>query len=562
MSDDIFTKRAKQRDVFAERAKARASKPAAAMPAAGHDPKMTFGSALGEELAGVGKGFGGAAMGALETMFGGNPVTQATRMAASVPEMYQRVQDLRNNPTFKADPYAYALRRAPGMIGQASGQAIAGKILNPEAGGRALSRPSQAVADKLASQLAPGRISRGVRDFYEGLELTNPEQGKTALNNINIAKGDLAEIGRDITGSRQGLVNRVTGAKGAERLHDLAERIDRHSNDLWDKYHKPVIEKYGSDPVNSKAMVRAATSKLTKASTQVNSTEARAALKWIKEQDTPTDLGTLDEKIRHINDDIKSKASGKSPYGPQNIAVRKAYVQAARAEVERVLQARGEAGILQVNKRYGALRSLQDHIEKQAYKEAVNTSNKPLLPDWVHVYGFMHGFDPSKISVGMSTRLGRMMTSTASDRIMDAVKDLGKSGLKAPPVVPVGGRVSLSEVPRANRPAPSPNVGTGGVTPQPPVSPKYPAPPRRVKVPTASPNVGTGGVTPPPPVNPATPRVPPRTEIPTVSPNVGTGGVTPPPPVSPNPALVRALLARGMSPQQISALLQQMGRGQ
>jgi len=424
-----------------------------------------------EAAKGHGKGTGtslayGAAMGMNQLV--GDPVGKV-QSAMNVPQEYAQRRQAGYNPVYAAAAPAVAPQvgvNLPSMehqaeIGNTRGVLAEAAVPAAEtlgaAGALKLFEPGGAGARALESR----RLRAGPQNIIEGLDTPAGKGGDRALQmkrDVHAATGDLAEIGREVPSK----VTRMLSREGtdSEALHGVIEKIDQRLDDMWTKGHEPGIERHAqADTIGRERtplmnpVADAAQAALTRMAKRAAPGEAATAQAWVDQLRQPTTLKELDEFIRHVNDDLKGKGA-ETRYGPLSVTVRNEAVKAARNTVDRVLMDADEAGVKAINRRWGALDSIRDRLTENAVNAARKEAKGGSLPDWAHLYGFLH--PDLGLSVGVGVNAARMMAPSMPSKTLRGMVQLGKTSLTAPyEAVPPPG---WNQPPAGLLPPPAPQV--------------------------------------------------------------------------------------------------------
>ena len=272
-----------------------------------------------------------------------------------------------------------------------------------------------------AGELGKASEKSGVGNINKALDVPGGKGGDKAtamLSDLNAAKGDLADI------------QRTTPLKGsgAERFHELAEKIDAKQNRIWDEAHKPQVQRWGSEPVKSEGLVEETRKALPPEVEDASIQETAQAAKWIQETlDRPRTLQQLDGLLRRVNNDIQAKKY--ETYGPTGIAARQAAARAIRTEIDRVLMEKGEPGVREFNRRWGALDNIKTRSQERAVQLARTDAKTGKVPDWVHPYLFLHP-DWGTLT-GVSANLSKLKRSPAG-RLQSGLSELRRTGIGSP----------------------------------------------------------------------------------------------------------------------------------
>lgn len=250
---------------------------------------------------------------------------------------------------------------------------------------------------------------------------------------------------RAVTPDLSAIARQVPKIKGAEGLHQVAEHIEAKQLEMWKQGHEPGIARNPNLIVDTPKLVDAGKSAVSKMAARVNPPEAKAALTWLNDSVLPDmNISELDQFIRETNADLKGKDS-LAAYGPIGIRVRQAVVKASRNEVDALLESAGESGIKELNRRWGALENIKTRIQERAVQEAGKEAKKGIVPEWVHLYSFVHPTAAAiPVSVGAGIRISRIFNPTQMGRFIKGFELLGKANLEPVPYpsAPVSPRIA------------------------------------------------------------------------------------------------------------------------
>lgn len=302
-------------------------------------------------------------------------------------------------------------------------------------------------------------IEKGKAGILQALDTPGGKAGARAAQmeaDVDAAHADLAAINRAAP----------LAAKGAERFHQLAENIDNYRDMLWKEGHEPGIERHAGTAVDMQAVTDAAEQAIRPMAARANAAEVSKAQGWIDEAlRQPTTLQEADDLVREINSDLRGK--NVLGYGPQVLDVKQAAVKALRQQIDATLESQGEQGVLDLNRRWGALGNIQDRLEERAVQLARSEVKTGHLPDWAHVYTFLH---PGGAALGMGVSAAGAVRSLLLDparMLGNSMSQLERSGV-APPLFQGGTNAPAAVSPNTYAPtfggAPAANVRLGSIT--------------------------------------------------------------------------------------------------
>lgn len=299
------------------------------------------------------------------------------------------------------------------------------------------------------------RAAGAIQDFRDPASLARRSTAKiaTALDYPTGKGGRVVLEGQQAVRDAQtelAQISRTTPLKrsGADRFHELAQRVEEHQDKLWNEAHKPQIQRWAEDDVDHEAIASAAKEVLPDAATDANPAETAKARQWADDVlNKPRTLGQLDTFLRELNNDLRGKRA--EPYGPKDVAVRQAAAKAARAEIDRILEVHGEPGVRSFNRVWGALDNIRERALEKGFDEWKRSYKKGPIPDWIHAYSFLHpGASAIPVSVGLGVHLSKMLRGSPARQLGKGMKGLAKSNLQPfemPPFQLVGQRGLVSQ---------------------------------------------------------------------------------------------------------------------
>lgn len=320
------------------------------------------------------------------------------------------------------------------------------------------------------------RVGRGVKGALDTrrIQLASQELADVAKptprkfeafkRDVETALPDIAEAVRE-----QGIK-----LKGNERVAELRDIVQARADKIWNEGHKPMIERQAGAPMNVEAIKRRALAEIAQEDVRVSPGPARIARHWAEQAfKKPLNVRTADNMIRRLNAEIKTLPE---IYGNIGKRVRQKAVEALRKELDATLERHGEAGVRDVNRRYGALRNIAATISNRV--KAAELNPPPGLSDLTkHPFktgagailgagaGGLEGAAAGGafgLSAGMLSDLYKIRRAPGA-KAARAAKRLGKTSLRATPR-PLPAHVPL----RALLPerAGGFNLGAGELAPQ------------------------------------------------------------------------------------------------
>jgi hypothetical protein len=317
--------------------------------------------------------------------------------------------------------------------------------------------------------MEPRRIRTGPENILRALDTPPGKGGVRAAKmarDVDIAKADIAELHR----------TKPIKARGSEAFGKMAENIREYRWKLWKEAHEPLIERHARVPIDHVKLLESGLAEVTQEAADEAPAEADAALKWlIGSIDKPRTLASADKLLREINNNLKGKNIER--YGPLQVRVRHAVASALREEIDRVLEQAGEKGVRDVNRRFGALRNIEERLAERGIQEWRKESKKGPIPDWAHLYLFSHPGLGVPMSVGAAIRVGSMLKPSPARLLKKGIRQLGKTSLSPEmPSMPEGrGRPPVGSLPAPATPPPAPGPpGTSIPQSTPPLAPSVP----------------------------------------------------------------------------------------
>lgn len=307
----------------------------------------------------------------------------------------------------------------PGVVGETI-PAIAGTVLGGEA--------ARKYGDFAASE--PERMTaKGTTNLTNALRPTPGKAGVRAqqmLTDIQTAKPDLSQIARDTPLSRAGIIRHMEGRGDPEWFSSTAGNIADYKENLWQQGHEVPVERHAQMPFDNQVVLQKTLGEILP---EDDSVQARLATKWAEREIPKLDtLQSADTKIRLLNKEIKTLPE---TYGPVGVRVRVAAVQALRDQLDTELQQAGETGVVDVNRRWGALNNIENRLRERYFQETGKDARAGILPDWIHAYAFAH---PGGVAFGTGLRLGRMFAPDDAIMLGRGMRALSRSGLMPPPI--------------------------------------------------------------------------------------------------------------------------------
>lgn len=362
----------------------------------------------------------------------------------------------------------------------------------------------------VAAALIGGKVGEGMEERAASLPERMEAEGTTGLSNalgtppgkagvraanmladIETAKPDLAQIAKDTPLNKAGIIKRMEGRGNPEWFSDTAGNIADYKENLWEQGHTKPVERHADMPLddfdqngNPKNVVLKRT--LGEILPEDDSVQSRLAAQWAQREIPKINtLQSADTKIRLLNKEIRTLPE---VYGPVGVRVRVAAVQALRDQLDKKLQDANETGVLDVNRRWGALNNIENRLRERYFQETGKDARAGILPDWIHAYAFAH---PGGMALGTGLRLGRMFSPDDPTMLGRAMRALSKTGLSAPPIETPG---YVGRPPAGLLPAPGETYTDVGV--QAPGGPNTQPPPIQMRGQTATralPSIGESG---------------------------------------------------------------------
>lgn len=362
-----------------------------------------------------------------------------------------------------------------------------------ETGGKILRPPTQ--AELVTKGLK--KIGEGVGVPYSDTAVAASERLRTlapkgasreildAVRDLQEAKGDLAEIDRQMP---------LKGVRGPEGTLARANKIVRYMDRLWEKSHKDPIHRRANVPIDNEAILNELA--FSEEAIRNAPTEAKAATEWTQRVFLRRlTVASADELMREINADLNT-AGAEQAYGPLLLRTKRLAASLLREQLDVALEKSGEVGVKAANRRWGALRTVAQHMTESGLAEAEKAGNASLMQQGIHTYGYLN---PRTVLPhgGLAVNPGRLFARSPSSKIAKGMNMLGESGIEPiiPPPAPPGGPSPPPMLPAAPIPAPvrQPSTPTGGVAPTetaPPATPGPEVPPTPAPVTEAAPAPG------------------------------------------------------------------------
>jgi len=258
--------------------------------------------------------------------------------------------------------------------------------------------------------------------------------GLDEARDLSIARDDLAEIER----------TRPVTTKGANGMYARAKNTFDYARDLWQQSHKKQIGRHAMMPMDPKSLIDVGEKVLTPEAVENNPTEARAARRWLQGIAKKRTMASMDELLRYINDDI-DRPDAFDKYGNLGLQTKVAVAKQIREDIDNGLEAAGEIGVRDTNKRYAALQTVGARMIKEAIAEDVKGAREGKFPPWLHAYTFLHPSLESILSVGAGINPARMFHPSSSKMLAKGMTRLAKSDL-APPKIKTPAYVGKSPI--------------------------------------------------------------------------------------------------------------------
>jgi hypothetical protein len=274
-------------------------------------------------------------------------------------------------------------------------------------------------------------LKLGLKDVDDALATTAGKGGRKAAKmtqEIRTAAPDLVAAADNVDPS----------LKGAEKLHAMTEEIANRQEEVWQKGHKPGIDRHPLTPVDTQKVANYALHEITKRGERVgkiNEPELNAAKEWIETAVRPKmTLREADEFIHELNEDMATQdPKDVGHYGPKGVMARLATLRALRTAIDDRLESLGEKGIKGYNKRWGALDKIREQTKVRAVqlarREARNNLN--IMPRWAHIYSFWHGSGIPFLGLGI--RGAGLFERTPADIFSRGIERLRRSGIQPTP---------------------------------------------------------------------------------------------------------------------------------
>lgn len=253
----------------------------------------------------------------------------------------------------------------PELFSQGIG--IGATTISPFAKGLGIGPESaQKALDILRKAIDERRIAQGTSKLTS---VARPSSANTEFHgDLETALPDIAEVQRETP----------LEAKGNERIREFAEKTRARADRVWQESHNPGIERHADAPINHQRLSSAGMRTLTDEARDASPEEARSAEKWIQESvNKPRTLKSADKFLRELNSDTKGSFNR---YGPLMLRVKTMVADALRDEIDRTLEDSGERGVREANRRWGALKSIADTMERRANPAEVAEASGNNMP--------------------------------------------------------------------------------------------------------------------------------------------------------------------------------------
>lgn len=360
---------------------------------------------------------------AYQNVKAGQPVLeQAAKPISAMGKAYFGMAPFIGEPIVKMGEDLYhgqggaALGGALGALGQAA-LAYAGTKgkPTPEAG---LTR----IGKGTGIPYTPEAVSASV---HAGMLEPSAKEAINAARDLDIAKADLAEIAR-----------KPVKVKGAGGTYTRLLNVMNYADNLWEKAHNEPIARRANMPFDTKGVLEDVAPVLSDVAAQNAPAEAKAAGTWLQGNFTgpPKTIGEVDALLREVRADLKSP-SAQTAYAPLMYRVKSAVADSLVKRLDEHLEALGETGVRDSNRRYGALRTVARNMADSAVSEARQSGGKNWFQRAMHIYTYLNPLSGTPPHMGISALPGRSFTPP-STHIAAGFKILANSELKAPAIVP------------------------------------------------------------------------------------------------------------------------------
>lgn len=181
-----------------------------------------------------------------------------------------------------------------------------------------------------------------------------PKNMKQFQADLEIGLNDLTEGIREQGGFK---------TEGGKRVAELSDIANRRAQSIWKEGHEPMIRRHAQVPVDVDGMRTRILGEIERADRLTAPAESFRAQKWAEFAfRDPMNLTAADNMIRRLNAAMKNLPE---KYGDIGKRIRQRAVEALRAEVDRTLELRGEPGVRELNRRFGAMRNIADTFERR-----------------------------------------------------------------------------------------------------------------------------------------------------------------------------------------------------
>jgi hypothetical protein len=287
------------------------------------------------------------------------------------------------------------------------------------------------LSERATVNLTEPLVRRGAEKIFRGASPTGTNIG--FRESLATAAPDLAEIERAAPLGKSGAKGGIL--KPDLRVRQTVENINNKLDDIWQRERQPQIDRQGDAHTLTKEQLL-----------EGMTPEQKSAIENKLDVKIPDNINVRDADglLKKVNARLR-KTEGMTPEG-QALAKELSPVLEKLDQMKdrlhdaigNTLESRGEPGIREFNRRYGALSEVRD-----AFRTRMNPNETARVLDDIRVHGGLHG-------PGIFERLH--IKASPGRLVQKGLQDLSSSGLRTPPT---------PEAPRTEFPqltAPKPQV--------------------------------------------------------------------------------------------------------
>lgn len=241
---------------------------------------------------------------------------------------------------------------------------------------------------------------------------------------VSYAAPDLAQIERMTPLQKSGGLVRPD-----YRPREFVTNTDRYMRDLWQNVREPQIERNAQVQVDLRPLKQDMLNSITQMDVESHPAAVREIHRRVAAMPDYEPLRDLDlrrKTLRAELDTFESKSPSKQSVIVQTrpaIEATKAQYKAVLNKIEDTLHQRGEAGVREFGRRYGALHEVRDALAEQ-----MNTAESANVLHQLHRLLFFRG--PERFATDI------IANPSAGRKLQGGLRKLAKSELQPPPVKP------------------------------------------------------------------------------------------------------------------------------